>query len=341
LFGESGTGKTVAQKIALAIMKNNGYKMYEIAKGGFTLTGLSKLFKSNVSEDLLAKRKMLQESELLFLEDLSDLTDYMIDSVISLITSFADETVMDYTTNEVQSRFDIGKRKRSTFGGTDGHYFKLLKSSVWNDKVKRRVMCLFLYYFPDEKRSKEEYTDSLGKTYGTGDMSINIFTNRHLDTVKFERRTEPLRNTVDMEIRNKTWRNFYAVIQESNSCKYICDCLAEGHAVFNNRDTIINEDYNFLNDFLKRFAIPFKPLDFQVYSYLIKKGKSATMSELIAYLEVGRKKLDREIDFSPLLLKEYEDKETGQLRYVVKLSDYVKDMKGEFDNLIKKFKEMV
>lgn len=341
VFGESGTGKTVAQKLALAIMKNNGYKIYEITKGGFTLAGLSKLYKSNVSESLLRKRTMLQQAELLYLEDLSDLTDYMTESVVSLISSLSDDTKMDYTTNDIQSVVDLGKRKRSTFGGTDGHYFRLLKSEVWNDKVRRRVVPVFLYYYPNELSNKESYTDSLTSTFGTNATAKLIFEKRRFDAIKFTKR-DSVTNDVDMEIRNKTWRSIYTCIPESNSCKYLTDSLAEGHALFNDRDTVLEEDYQFILDFLLRYLLPFKPIDFRIFTYLLKKGKPATMKELQGYLDVGRKKIEQTLDFTPILVKQFEnDSGHGQLKYVIKPSDYIKEMKSNFDSTILKFRDMI
>lgn len=341
VFGESGTGKTVSQTVGLGIMKNNGFRIYEITKGGFTLAGLSKLFKPNVGESLLRKRKMLQECELLYLEDLSDLTDYMVESVVSLISSLADDTKMDYTTNEIQATVDLGKTKRSTFGGTDGHYFRLLKSTVWNDKVRRRVVPMFLYYFPSELKSKEEYTDSLIETYGTRNSAKRIFDTRELVKIKFTRR-ETMVNNVDLELRNKTWRNLYSCIPESNSCKYLTDALAEGHAIFNDRDTVLDEDYQFILDFMLRYLMPFKPTDFSVFTYLLKRGEYSTFKELQAYLDMGRKKLERDITFSPLLVKEYDNVEGhGQLKYYVKLSKYIQQIKTEFDKIVFEFRKVL
>lgn len=339
LFGKSGCGKTVAQKIALAMMKNNGFVVYEINKGGFTLAGLSKLFKSNVDEATLAKRKMLQAAELLFLEDLSDITDYMAESVVSLITSLSEDTVMDYTTNEVQNRFDVGVKKRSVFGGTDGHYFRLLKSSSWNDKVRRRVVCMFMYYFNDELTTKESYTDSLKTSKATTSMAMELYDKRDFSNIRFTKRKE-VTNTVSLELRNKAWRTMYKVIPESNSCKYLTDSIAEGHAVFNNRGDVIDEDYQFILDFLPRYLLPFTPVDFKIFSYLIEKGSKATIRELLAVTDVGRKKLDSEIDVSPLIVRQFDDVEYGNLRHVVVLSDLVNESKKRFDLIVSDLKEV-
>lgn len=370
VFGFSGSGKTVAQQMALEIAKNNGIDLFSIEKGGFTLSGFAKLFSEDIKGELKESREELLNCTCIYLEDLADVTDYVSANTISLLTSFSESKSFEYVTGNNQVKVTLENLKRNIFGGTDMDYFTLMDNPVWDKKVKRRMIPVMLYYFPQELLERSEEVDCMSdyQQKGTKGMSAELFQKRGWDKIKvaetdaYYQNDAELRGDASRDVRNAARRvleNTKPGFVDPNSMQYLAVSLAGGHAIFNGRDYICNDDYYFIIDFMERFCLPFNAWDFRAFMYLLSRCVTqpvdmVSLDELALPLKHSPRKL-REDLFGSKVLSMCFDKEGilekneledsvefqmfGNPKYCVRIDPGVIIVKKKFDAKIQQLGE--
>lgn len=321
VFGRSGSGKTTIQRSVLKVLeKRTGMKIYDFGKGAFTIAGLSRMFERRHNDEEISKRvDDLSKADIIFLEDLSELTTtYMTDITVSLLTDFSESKSIEYTTVESLHRIEIEKLKTCFLGGTEKHYQRLVDSEVWTSKLKRRLLPLFLYYLPNEYADIQTYVINAVKT--TENVYVDSYAEMFDSLEDFS--TDPVSFELTDETKNQyvaLQRYLYDVLGDHFSAMLISDGVASGHARFNGRNVVKAVDYYVLNKLFSRFVLPFSSgNELFLFDEILRRNSLISLNEAKCMLNIGDKSLIRLISLSKVL-------STKNYNVGIKLSERFRD----------------
>ena len=307
-FGESGIGKTLPEKVAIESLKGIAkFNLWDLSRSkGVTPAGLVKLYRKCTGDDAKEKDMMewskIVESDMVYLEDLAFLrTRYTRETTTIILHALpSDSKLSDLTSSgEPISEMSLGKTKRVLFAGTPDVYDEITSMLTYDEFMNRRCLYLMCWLSPREWSERESH--ALKQFYMNSEREHNI-TNDWIRMAKHGLRIPNLKKhkiKFSVEDKKAIDRERKLIYKEMIKFKRIpesalekIDALAIGHALINNRITVLLEDYEFISLLLWRYVVTsvMRRQELAIFNELCRRdGKGCKVRDIADYLRIRSK----------------------------------------------------